>query len=373
MLPESTKPQRLGRSSAVLVVITAMSAAAVGVEAQSARSVVTGPTCRACRIELTRTVTLRPPDGQAGYSAWSRVVRDSRGRIYVANEGQSDIEVYDSAGVYRESIGRRGQGPGEYASISSLSVLPGDTLLVGDHMNRRLTHLSPTGRAVRTTPFQLIGTRRLIPRPGNGFLANANLSRRGQIGQPLHMVDAKGVITRSFGAEGSNYRPDEEIMLSRPIAFLGATLWTSYASQYVLEAFDTSGKRVSVIERRADWFDPWTRGRAPSHDAPPYPRVHQLHTDGRYLWVLLNRPGHRWRDAFVPAQGTGTPLLTGRIDWYYNTTIEVFDPGSHQLLASRSLQELITGFADSTHVVIYREDADGTPHIDLWRIHLQRA
>jgi hypothetical protein len=373
MLIAWAKPGSLRRCVAASVVMGAMSAEATRADAQASRSVVRGATCRTCRIELDKSVTLRPPKGQAGYSMWSRVVRDSKGQIYVANEGQSDMEVYDSTGVYLKSIGRRGQGPGEYGVISSLSVLPGDTLLVGDRVNRRLTLVSPAGRAVRTTPFQF-STRRLIPRPGNGYLANATINTPDQIGLPLHMIDSEGVITKSFGVDTAIYRPDLAIMHSRPIAFFGATLWTSYASQYVLEAFDTSGRRVTVIERKADWFKPWIRNQVPSPAVPPNPAVHELHADGRHLWVLLNRPGNRWRDAVVPVPGAApTRYSIDRVDLYYNTTIEVFEPRSRQLLASRSLPQLVLGFADSTHVVIYREGDDGTPYFDLRRIHLQRT
>ncbi len=160
---------------------------------------------------------------------------------------------------------------------------------------------------------------------------------------------------------------------SRPVAFFGGILWTSYASHYVLEAFDSSGKRVTLIERKADWFKPWIRNPAPSPAAPHNPLVHELHADGRYLWVLLNRPGEQWRAAFVPVPGSSPPRYSiDRIDLYYNTTIEIFDPRSRQLLASRPLSQLILGFADRTHVVVYREDDDGTPYFELWRIHLLR-
>jgi hypothetical protein len=103
--------------------------------------------------------------------------------------------------------------------------------------------------------------------------------------------------------------------------------------------------------------------------------VHALQSDAHgNLWVLLNRPGSRWREAIVrqPSE-TGAPQHTvGRMDWYYNTTIEVFDPATRQLLASRTLSQLVLGFADSNHIVTYWEGDDGTPHLDVWRIHLQQ-
>jgi len=59
------------------------------------------------------------------------VERFSDGRIIVAEGHRSalGIRVFDSLGIHLHDLGRRGQGPGEYASIRDLYVLPGDTLV----------------------------------------------------------------------------------------------------------------------------------------------------------------------------------------------------------------------------------------------------
>lgn len=75
------------------------------------------------------------------------------GRIVVINRSSGELRFYDSTGRYLASAGRLGQGPGEFSSfVSSVQVLPGDTILVNDLEQRRGSLLSPNGVFIRTIP-----------------------------------------------------------------------------------------------------------------------------------------------------------------------------------------------------------------------------
>jgi hypothetical protein len=47
---------------------------------------------------------------------------DGRGRLYVCDIGNRRVQVYDQNGVYLRSLGRQGQGPGEYAFPSNVLI-----------------------------------------------------------------------------------------------------------------------------------------------------------------------------------------------------------------------------------------------------------
>jgi hypothetical protein len=71
--------------------------------------------------------------------------RLSDGRIVVTTG--PDIRFYDAAGKYLSKAGGRGRGPGEFQYISSLIVMPGDSLMT---MNiNSIVVLGPTGKFVR--------------------------------------------------------------------------------------------------------------------------------------------------------------------------------------------------------------------------------
>lgn len=77
--------------------------------------------------------------------------RLSDGRIVVINRGTGELRLFDSAGRRTQTIGKLGEGPGEFSNfIQSVQVLAGDTLFVLDGQNRRASWFSPTGSLLRT-------------------------------------------------------------------------------------------------------------------------------------------------------------------------------------------------------------------------------
>jgi sugar lactone lactonase YvrE len=83
---------------------------------------------------------LRRPTGVA----WDAASR----RLFVADAYAHEIKVFDVAGNLIETIGRRGDGPGEF-NYPSHVALAGDDLYVTDTMNSRVQVISLTGGAPR--------------------------------------------------------------------------------------------------------------------------------------------------------------------------------------------------------------------------------
>lgn len=92
-------------------------------------------------------------DPDVGFSRIGDVAVDRDGLVYVAETQDLRIRVYDAEGqrVLR-TIGRAGQGPGEFGSISGLGLI-GDTLWTTDFRLQRVTLMDPLGEVLRT--FQL--------------------------------------------------------------------------------------------------------------------------------------------------------------------------------------------------------------------------
>jgi hypothetical protein len=86
------------------------------------------------------------------FGAISSIVRLRDGRLAVADGRALEIRMYDSTGSFVRSMGRRGQGPGEFRSLSSLFLLPGDTIVVtGVYEGEAMSYFAPTGEYVRRT------------------------------------------------------------------------------------------------------------------------------------------------------------------------------------------------------------------------------
>ena len=99
---------------------------------------------------------LRVDIGGAGGVEFHRIVAivpQRNGGFIVANGSTSELRFFNSAGGVRSTVGRKGQGPGEYNIIREVAKLPGDSIAVYDQGARRVSILDPAGKFVRS--FQL--------------------------------------------------------------------------------------------------------------------------------------------------------------------------------------------------------------------------
>lgn len=79
---------------------------------------------------------------------------DHHGRIFVGQPMDGMVRVYSSDGHFLREIGSRGEGPGEFQSISSFGIL-GDSLWISDLSQDRVTWFSLDGELLYTRTWKL--------------------------------------------------------------------------------------------------------------------------------------------------------------------------------------------------------------------------
>jgi hypothetical protein len=86
------------------------------------------------------------------------------GSIYVFDRQVPALRKYDSKGKFVRTLGRKGQGPGEYLSGGGLAVLPDGKVLLWDTGTWRINVYSPEGEYIRSlpTPSGFTGTGTLV-------------------------------------------------------------------------------------------------------------------------------------------------------------------------------------------------------------------
>ena len=105
-----------------------------------------------------------PPLG----AVWS-LVADSAGNVYLADESNARIVVFDSSGRFQRVLGRRGHGPGEFEDLTSLAWA-GDTIAALDWRNGRVMFLGTDGSWRGSVPAQPIsGPEIRLRRTGGTF------------------------------------------------------------------------------------------------------------------------------------------------------------------------------------------------------------
>lgn len=107
------------------------------------------------RLEVTEVpapaIRIGTVDGPANYQFFKArgVASLSDGTIAVLNAGEHELRFYDQTGHFIRTVGRQGNGPGEFQFPVGLRR-SGDTLSVVDMVANRLTEIAPDGQVLRT-------------------------------------------------------------------------------------------------------------------------------------------------------------------------------------------------------------------------------
>jgi 6-bladed beta-propeller len=314
----------------------------------------------------------------------SSVALGPDGLLYVADMQNYRIVVFDTAGAVRDTIGRRGKGPGEFEDVFSIAWT-GDTLLAFDPTNGRVNLFAPAGawigswpaagRRLVETPVLLrlyqVGARevyRWVYRPGRpgGEWADAAWRRYVDGGEPDEWLQFRPAPPRPFPdkvvctlARGFSWfdHPYAPRALEHPAP--GNRAWVATSDAYLIALRDSAGDTVRVVERMldppmlsdAEWgataarFAAWMETKDPGRCEPRSlarperkPAVEGIMVDvtGR-LWVERNlERGTRWEvfdlggrlvgavDGFGHDRQRTVPWLGARhVAWVGRDTLDV--------------------------------------------------
>jgi len=116
----------------------------------------------------------------------------SNGDLYVADSGNGRIVHLDRDGKFLGQFGKKGKGPGEFATAHGLAIDKNNRLYVADRGNRRVQVFQPTGEFVAEwTGF------------GNPFgmlvVKDELLVSEGDINKIFHFALGDGKIVKEWG------------------------------------------------------------------------------------------------------------------------------------------------------------------------------
>lgn len=207
------------------------------------------------------------------------VVMLSDGRVAGFDAEQGAVRIWGAAGDEVATHGRRGEGPGEFGRfIVTLAWAPGDTLVISDVSNSRITVVAPDSGVIRQQPALLRNDGELYNAAGrlddgSVVLAPSNMIAARSAGDeqpprraplavgvvtPSSVVDAFDTLTVIPGTEMMRYRNRfmgrEELMDGVPI--FGArsivTGWDGTAAVMTNERWDvrrhdSRGNLVAIV------------------------------------------------------------------------------------------------------------------------------
>lgn len=333
------------------------------------------PACD-CHLEVELVTTLQDLDGRAGLSRPLVVERAGDARyLVVPTTRQGALLEFDESGAFRRTIGRPGQGPGEFGVILAIRPGAGDSTLVMDAGNRRLAILDAALNVARTARLPVIGGWFGAVGEGGLLVLSGIPGRTAESLDRVFLLDSSLSIERSFmpaPARGLDTRIES---LRRRLAVAkSGVVAVSHWSRYAIEVWRADGTHEKTLVREVDWFPADEVGRdGSSGPISPVQEAPRIDEDGR-LWTVTHVRDEDWEESFGPARTragrSATGLSKANRDDLYDSVIEVVDLESGRLIASRRVDAHVAFISNAGHAASYREDRIGYPFVDVWRFEV---
>ena len=208
------------------------------------------------RIELKLLRKIGDVDTADENFAFARpgdLVEDRAGNIYIADAGQYRIQKFDRDGKFLATFGRKGQGPGEFSTLRSLSIDSADRLHALDDSQRRIQIFRTDGTVTETIKL-LRGQMDYLRCLDKGlYLVHEQIPGPRPVEQKtlLKIVDSKETIladfctARDFGEPVTNQVGNSAFRAISP----DGDILVTFIYQNRIEKYSPKGKLIWTADR----------------------------------------------------------------------------------------------------------------------------
>ncbi|MFC1564929.1 6-bladed beta-propeller [candidate division KSB1 bacterium] len=185
------------------------------------------------------------------------IVKDDEGNYYIVDAGNSRIQKFDSAGKYLLSIGKKGQGPGEFSSIGDCDVSRDGFIYVWNGMYR-MEIFDFEGNLIESKKFEKISALVKVFNSGRlltQFFAPPT-SQDEIMGNPLFNIsDRHGNILKNIGAydQGENIRITNFLNIIVPVIDRKDNIYLNYPFQNRIEKYSPEGELKMRVDRTLNY------------------------------------------------------------------------------------------------------------------------
>ena len=307
--------------------------------------------CATCAIELTPVATIGGRSDTVSIAANSSLDRDSQGRFFAIGDN-FQVLVYDPRGRLLKTLGRRGDGPGEFntrsrnpgGGIVDVVVGPGDSVFA--FHPPKVTVFSPQLAYVRTISALPVAQVNSIHPLADGTWLLAGTSRSPEhIGRSVFIVDRDGMIRRSLGPEQTvipgQARPRAVRFYAPPDR---RSLWYAEEFRYFFSQWSVDGQPLGSLEI----FDaPYLTGPKPVTRRSASGVTYQDHEGGTVRVTGIDSTGQLW----IWGRASAAKPMEG--------LLEVVDPRSGEIRVSQRMTAPVWLLSGGNLVYSWTTDGDG--------------
>jgi len=246
-------------------------------------------------FNLEEELTIGEAEGREEYmfSQIRSMAVDDTERIYVLDAGESHVKVFDQKGTYIRSIGKRGQGPGEFITPLSISIT-GQNDLVVDDLRSRLVFFSLEGEFMKNINIAKIGLLRIDIDSEENMVGIAIVREKENPRYELKKFDPELNYLHSFVSS-----PLPSVAGLNP--FRGAILCRidnndqvvcGYPENYEIKIFDKEGKLRRKITKEYDPVEITEEEiKEVTEGIPPDIKVSIPKYHSAYRWLFIDDEG----------------------------------------------------------------------------------
>ncbi|MCJ7578931.1 MAG: 6-bladed beta-propeller, partial [Candidatus Aminicenantes bacterium] len=175
---------------------------------------------------------------------------DDEGNIFILDMKPFNVKVYDKEGKFLRSIGREGQGPGEFQSPENIQLTNQNELMVCDSDRGAILFFSVGGQFLREIKSQLLilAGYTLFDSQGNIYLNKFDFRERvGKLIKLPHPYESSEDIT-SLPDPAKRVVPPPQIRFA--LLPEGNMVW-GISTHYVFYILDSSGRIIRKIEKES--------------------------------------------------------------------------------------------------------------------------
>lgn len=340
-------------------------------------------TCANCRLVARHLTTYGSASDAELIPDAGVFIRLPDGRLLVGQQRGGLILHYAASGRYLGTLGRLGDGPGEYRNARMFLNGPGDSVtILGSNI---ITVISTRSGMGRSEPIGLTVMPDAITRLPDGRLVfNTHYPRSPafvMLGRDLKRERAFGPVMASGPDRDGNYdEPIHRLATSRRGGFWAAKI------QYVrrIERWLPNGTVVQRLDSVVPWFPRYVSSDVTHNDGFSRQFTHRPYSgtlgireaaDGR-LWVLGYAADRQWAPvANVPPLRSYEDYLAYKPpadpNRHVDGIIDVIDTESGRSIGTWRFHEFFSAFFEDGVVMRVREDDDGVRVLEVWRLELQ--
>jgi hypothetical protein len=322
--------------------------------------------CECIRLEMQIIFGDTAGPGYVVHSTYA--VRDSLGRYWVG-QYKDMMKVFDAAGRYVATVGRRGEGPGEYDTPMPIYTDTFGRVHVVDAGLPRETVVSPQFQVHTTNRLPVIPWS-IAPLGEQGvFVANVPIQSVQSLGHPLHLIHGAELV-RSFGAPQTGIT--DPFNVRRVITTDHANrIYSARGDAFKVEVWTEKGERITAFE------GPPLRINDPKSEPnvlyTPATTISTLHVDrSERLWLLIAEPRDDWRNHMdiVPLRDGRMRLQPKNDDSssIYSTRIVVVDLATSTIITDTRRAERFVAFLGDRSLLELRQLENGIPQMAVWNV-----